>query len=115
MDATIRIDPNLKKLLKIRSVKLGVTQKDLANMYLFKCLKEDDAKSDDITVDEVARKMNLSPENKLNEYFKDKEDIIELVPERDPLTKEELHAIIDNSDQTSNVKFTDILGIYDSS
>lgn len=43
MVATIRIDEDIKRLLKLKSFQTGITQLDLANKYILNGLKNDNS------------------------------------------------------------------------
>ena len=101
MDVTIRIDSDIQKLLKIKSV----TQKDLANSYLLKGLRDDGSSGGLKSIDDIAKNLDIP--------FG--EDDVELVPLKDPLTMDEIRDLIRVDDgRRSNVSFSEMLGIVKS-
>ena len=50
---TIRINEEVKQLLKLRSAETGITQFDLANKYILKGLKEDDTPTNIMSISDI--------------------------------------------------------------
>ena len=59
MDTTIRINSDIKQQLKLKSVELGVTQKELANRYLLYCLKKDNTPDTITSIDDIEKHLNI--------------------------------------------------------
>jgi hypothetical protein len=53
MATTIRINEEIKQLLKLKSVETGITQLDLANRYILKGLKEDDTPTNVMSISDI--------------------------------------------------------------
>ena len=53
MAAAIRINEDIKQLLKLKSAETGITQFDLANKYILKGLQEDDAPSNIMSISDI--------------------------------------------------------------
>lgn len=53
MATTIRINEDVKQLLKLKSVETGITQLDLANKYILKGLKEDDTPTSIMSISDI--------------------------------------------------------------
>ena len=109
MECIVDIDESIQKRLKDRCVELGVSQDELINEYINRCL--DDESLDDI-------------KNELNSIFVDNVDdilgdvdmpSIKFVPEKDPLTDDEMHEIIVGlaDGPESNIKFCDAFRILE--
>ena len=60
MDTTIRINSDIKQQLKLKSVELGVTQKELANRYLLYCLKKDNTPDTITSIDDIEKHLNIN-------------------------------------------------------
>ena len=116
MDATIRIDLNIQKQLKLKSVELGITQKELANTYILKGLNEEKSNGTLKSIKDIAQGLNIE----INDVDDVLDDVIEgeyeILSEQKHLTMDEIEQIIDSnkSNEESNVKLTDILGIVES-
>lgn len=55
---TVRIDEDVKKLLKIKSAELGVNQIDLLNRYVIEGIKKDTSTKETINIEEIEKKLN---------------------------------------------------------
>ncbi|MBQ6100195.1 MAG: hypothetical protein IJL02_10105 [Methanobrevibacter sp.] len=53
MTTTIRINEDVKQLLKLKSAETGITQLDLANKYILKGLKEDDTPTNIMSISDI--------------------------------------------------------------
>ncbi len=84
MATTIRINEDIKQLLKLKSVETGITQFDLANKYILNGLKEDNSPNKTMTIEEI---------EKLLSYDK---------PEGDT-TSEKLDGILHSNTRTNSV------------
>lgn len=125
MDTTIRINSDIKQQLKLKSVELGVTQKELANRYLLYCLKKDNTLDTITSIDDIEKHLNIKskinfknlnndfeiPEMlKLKENGEEKikqENITDMLdydkPEGDRLL-EELSGLVHSPTQTDSLK-----------
>ncbi len=125
MDTTIRINSDIKQQLKLKSVELGVTQKELANRYLLYCLKKDNTPDTITSIDDIEKHLNIKskinfknlnndfeiPEMlKLKENGEEKikqENITDMLdydkPEGDTLL-EELSGLVHSPTQTDSLK-----------
>ena len=125
MDTTIRINSDIKQQLKLKSVELGVTQKELANRYLLYCLKKDNTLDTITSIDDIEKHLNIKskinfknlnndfeiPEMlKLKENGEEKikqENITDMLdydkPEGDTLL-EELSGLVHSPTQTDSLK-----------
>ncbi|MBQ2651976.1 MAG: hypothetical protein IJF83_00320 [Methanobrevibacter sp.] len=67
MATTIRINEEVKRLLKLRSAETGITQFDLANKYILKGLKEDDTPSNMMSISDIEAMLSFDkPEGDKN-------------------------------------------------
>ena len=53
MSNNLRIDENIKHLLKLKSDSTGISQYDLANKYILEGLKKDKRSKPTMTIDEI--------------------------------------------------------------
>ncbi|RAP48500.1 MAG: hypothetical protein BZ136_04880 [Methanosphaera sp. rholeuAM74] len=116
MDATIRIDMDIQRQLKLKSVELGITQKELANTYILNGLNEDKSRGNLKSIKDIAEVLNIE--------MNDVDDVLadlnvgeyEILEEEKHLNMDEIGDIIDNnrSNKKSKVKLSDMLGIVES-
>jgi len=116
MDATIRIDMDIQRQLKLKSVELGITQKELANTYILNGLNEDKSRGNLKSIKDIAEVLNIE--------MNDVDDVLadlnvgeyEILEEEKRLNMDEIGDIIDNnrSNKKSKVKLSDMLGIVES-
>jgi len=67
MATTIRINEDIKQLLKLKSVETGITQLDLANKYILKGLKEDDTPNKVRSISDIEAMLSFDkPEGDIN-------------------------------------------------
>ncbi len=116
MDATIRIDLDIQRQLKLKSVELGVTQKELANIYILNGLNEEKNNGNMKTIDDIAKTLNINindPNTKLDDLDV---DTFEIVSDENKLTIDEIKEIVEKNkgEKESNVKLSDMLGIVES-
>lgn len=115
MDATIRIDAIIQKQLKLKSVELGITQKELANTYILNGLHEDERKNNINNIEDIAKLLNIELSNPTDELNELDIDMFEVTSDEKQLSMDEIKQIVsDTADKKSNVKFTDMLGIVES-
>ncbi len=116
MDATIRIDLDIQRQLKLKSVELGITQKELANTYILNGLNEEKSNGTLKSIKDIAQVLNIE----INDDDDVLADVIEgeyeIQSDQKHLTMDEIEQIIDSnqSNEESNVKLTDMLGIVES-
>ena len=68
MATTIRINEDIKQLLKLKSVQTGVSQLDLANRYILKGLKEDETPNKEVmSIEEIEKLLQNDGNNNLNQ------------------------------------------------
>jgi len=116
MDATIRIDLDIQRQLKLKSVELGVTQKELANTYILNGLNAEKSKNDMKSIEDIAKVPNINIET-IDDNLADLDvGEYEILPDEKHLTMDEISDIIDNnrSNDESNVNLSDMLGIVES-
>jgi len=116
MDATIRIDLDIKRQLKLKSVELGVTQKELANTYILNGLNGEKSKSNMKSIEDIAKVLNIEIEN-IDDVLADLDvDEYEILSEEKHLNMDEIKDIVNNnrSNEESNVNLTDMIGIVES-
>ena len=110
MDATIRIDLDIQRQLKLKSVELGITQKELANTYILNGLNEEKSNGTLKSIKDIAQVLNIE----INDDDDVLADVIEgeyeIQSDQKHLTMDEIEQIIDSnqSNEESNVKLTDI-------
>lgn len=64
---TIRINEEVKQLLKLKSAETGITQLDLANRYILKGLKEDDTPTNVMSISDIEAMLSFDkPEGDKN-------------------------------------------------
>ncbi|MBQ6444434.1 MAG: hypothetical protein IJJ11_07140 [Methanosphaera sp.] len=116
MDATIRIDLDIQRQLKLKSVELGITQKELANIYILNGLNEEKNNGNMKTIDDIAKTLNININDPNTELDDLDEDTFEIVSDKNKLTMDEIKEIVEKnkSDKESNVKLSDMLGIVES-
>lgn len=116
MDATIRIDLDIQRQLKLKSVELGITQKELANIYILNGLNEEKNNGNMKTIDDIAKTLNININDPNTELDDLNEDTFEIVSDKNKLTIDEIKEIVEKnkSDKESNVKLSDMLGIVES-
>ena len=116
MDATIRIDLDIQRQLKLKSVELGITQKELANIYILNGLNEEKNNGNMKTIDDIAKTLNININDPNTELDDLNEDTFEIVSDKNKLTMDEIKEIVEKnkSDKESNVKLSDMLGIVES-
>ena len=56
MSSTVRIDENVKQRLKMKSAESGISQYDLINEYVTRCLDEDEKKQ--LSFDEIKKMLS---------------------------------------------------------
>ena len=67
MSTTIRINEEVKRLLKLKSAETGITQFDLANKYILKGLKEDDTPTNIMSIRDMESMLSFDkPEGDKN-------------------------------------------------
>ena len=116
MDTTIRIDMDIQRQLKLKSVELGITQKELANTYILKGLYEEKNRDNIKSIEDIAKSLNI----KLNDIDEELTDLnveeYELLTDEKILTNDEIKEIIEKntSNKKSNVKLSDMIGIVES-
>ena len=67
MATTIRINEDIKQLLKLKSAETGITQLDLANKYILKGLKEDDTPTNVMSISDIEAMLSFDkPEGDKN-------------------------------------------------
>ncbi|MBE6488168.1 MAG: hypothetical protein E7Z86_05595 [Methanosphaera stadtmanae] len=116
MDATIRIDLDIQRQLKLKSVELGVTQKELANTYILNGLNGEKSKSNMKSIEDIAKVLNIEIEN-IDDVLADLDvDEYEILSEEKHLNMDEIKDIVNNnrSNEESNVNLTDMIGIVES-
>jgi len=116
MDATIRIDLDIQRQLKLKSVELGVTQKELANTYILNGLNAEKSKNDMKSIEDIAKVLNIEIEN-IDDVLADLDvDEYEILSEEKHLNMDEIKDIVNNnrSNEESNVNLTDMIGIVES-
>lgn len=116
MDATIRIDLDIQRQLKLKSVELGVTQKELANTYILNGLNGEKSKSNMKSIEDIAKVLNIEIGN-IDDVLADLDvDEYEILSEEKHLNMDEIKDIVNNnrSNEESNVNFTDMIGIVES-
>jgi len=110
MKCIVDIDESIQKRLKDKCIELGVSQDELINEYINRCLDEDESlgaiksELDSIFVDNV------------DNIFGDVDmPSIKFVPEKDPLTDDEMRKIIAElaDGPESNIKFSDAFRILE--
>lgn len=116
MDATIRIDLDIQRQLKLKSVELGITQKELANIYILNGLNEEKNNGNMKTIDDIAKTLNININDPNTELDDLDVDTFEIVSDKNKLTIDEIKEIVEKnkSDKESNVKLSDMLGIVES-
>ncbi len=116
MDATIRIDLDIQRQLKLKSVELRITQKELANIYILNGLNEEKNNGNMKTIDDIAKTLNININDPNTELDDLDEDTFEIVSDKNKLTMDEIKEIVEKnkSDKESNVKLSDMLGIVES-
>lgn len=116
MDATIRIDLDIQRQLKLKSVELGITQKELANIYILNGLNEEKNNGNMKTIDDIAKTLNININDPNTELDDLDVDPFEIVSDKNKLTIDEIKEIVEKnkSDKESNVKLSDMLGIVES-
>lgn len=116
MDATIRIDLDIQRQLKLKSVELGITQKELANIYILNGLNEEKNNGNMKTIDDIAKTLNININDPNTELDDLDVDTFEIVSDKNKLTMDEIKEIVEKnkSDKESNVKLSDMLGIVES-
>lgn len=116
MDATIRIDLDIQRQLKLKSVELGVTQKELANTYILNGLNGEKSKGNMKSIEDIAKVLNIEIEN-IDDVLADLDvDEYEILSEEKHLNMDEIKDIVNNnrSNEESNVNLTDMIGIVES-
>ena len=116
MDATIRIDLDIQRQLKLKSVELGVTQKELANTYILNGLNGEKSKGNMKSIEDIAKVLNIEIEN-IDDVLADLDvDEYEILSEEKHLNMDEIKDIVNNnrSNEESNVNLTDMIGIIES-
>jgi len=64
---TIRINEEVKQLLKLKSAETGITQLDLANRYILKGIKEDDTPANVMSISDIEAMLSFDkPEGDKN-------------------------------------------------
>lgn len=116
MDATIRIDLDIQRQLKLKSVELGITQKELANTYILNGLNEEKSNGTLKSIKDIAQVLNIEINNDDDVLADVIEGEYEIQSDQKHLTMDEIEQIIDSnqSNEESNVKLTDMLGIVES-
>lgn len=116
MDATIRIDLDIQRQLKLKSVELGVTQKELANTYILNGLNGEKSRSNMKSIEDIAKVLNIEIDN-IDDILADLDvDEYEILSEEKHLTMDKIKDIVNNnrSNEESNVNLTDMIGIVES-
>ncbi len=98
MDTTIRISSDIKQQLKLKSIELGVTQKELANRYLLYGLKRDNSLNTIINIEDIEKQTNIKSKNNLENLNSDFE-----IPEMLKLKEEEDTSEIITQNNISNM------------
>lgn len=116
MDTTIRIDMDIQRQLKLKSVELGISQKELANTYILKGLNEEKSISDMKSIEDIAKLLNIEMNTDDEKLANLKVDDYEILSDEKNLSMAEIKEIVDNniSKDESNVKLSDMLGIVES-
>lgn len=116
MDATIRIDLDIQRQLKLKSVELGVTQKELANTYILNGLNGENNTSNMKSIEDIAKVLKIKIDN-IDDMLSDLDvGEYEILSNEKHLSMDEINEIVDNniSNEESNVKLSDMLGIVES-
>ncbi len=106
MPFNFEIDDTLNQQLKVKSLELGVTEKELINRYIIQGLKNDKTKPNYENV------LNINKKRKSNKFEIPDMLKIDLNKEDKPITEEKFDLEMDNPDGEDI--FEDIIGIVHS-
>ena len=119
MDTTIRINSDIKQQLKLKSVELGVTQKELANRYLLYGLKRDNTPDTITSIEDIEKQLNIKSKNNLENLNSDFEipEMLKLKEEEDTtktITQKNINNMLDHNKPDGDTILEELSGLVHS-